>query len=181
MIKVVAIDFVGVLVRERDIELDAIEDKLERMFGDNYNDIIYDNKAKQLTNESISNITLNIFDKLYEPIDKNIFLKLKKEFNNIIFIVASNHVSYVKEYISKTFNNLDDIVISAEIGSIKPNKEFYEYILNKHNIKPNELLFIDDNIDNVNGASIIGINTIKVDKTTDLFKELYTTIKNINN
>lgn len=42
--------------------------------------------------------------------------------------------------------------------------DFYEYILNKHNIRPEELLFLDDNIDNVNTAKKLGINTIKVEK-----------------
>ena len=69
-------------------------------------------------------------------------------------------------------NYLDDIIISAEINKIKPNKDFYNYILNKHKIKPQELLFLDDNINNINGAKELGINTIKVDKETELLKEI---------
>lgn len=41
MIKLIAFDLVGVLVREKDIELSTIEDKLERLFGPNLNDEEY--------------------------------------------------------------------------------------------------------------------------------------------
>ena len=80
----------------------------------------------------------------------------------------------VKKYINKSFNIklLDDIIISADIGKIKPNLDFYEYILDKFNIEASELLFLDDNIENINGASSMGINTIKVDATMDLVEEI---------
>ncbi len=172
MIKVIAIDFVGVLVKEKHIQLEETEEKLERKFGDNINDTDYLEEAKKLTNENIIDITHNIFDKLYNPIDKEIFSKLKESIKNVSFLIATNHVSYIKDYIKKTFNNVDDIIISAEIGKIKPNRDFYEYILNKYHIKPEELLFLDDNINNIEGASILGINTIKVNKDTNIYKEI---------
>lgn len=37
MIKVIAFDFIGVLVNEKDIELSIVEDEIEREFGDNSN------------------------------------------------------------------------------------------------------------------------------------------------
>ena len=64
--------------------------------------------------------------------------------------------------------NIDDIIISATINKVKPNKDFYEYILDKYNIKNNELLFIDDNIENIKAAASMNINTIKVNKDTDI-------------
>lgn len=38
MIKVIAFDFIGVLVNEKDIELSIVEDEIEREFGDNFID-----------------------------------------------------------------------------------------------------------------------------------------------
>ena len=95
--------------------------------------------------------------------------KLYEEYNEAI--EATNHLSYIKDYIKKSFNldYLDDVIISAEVHKIKPNSDFYEYILNKYNIAPNELLFLDDNFDNVSKAKQLGINTIKVTKGTNLF------------
>lgn len=95
--------------------------------------------------------------------------KLYEEYKEVI--IATNHLSYIKDYIKKSFNldYLDDVIISAEVHKIKPNSDFYEYILNKYNIAPNELLFLDDNFDNVSKAKQLGINTIKVTKGTNLF------------
>ncbi|MEG1987309.1 MAG: HAD-IA family hydrolase, partial [Bacilli bacterium] len=59
-----------------------------------------------------------------------------------------------------------------EIHKVKPNSDFYEHILSKHNINPNELLFLDDNLINIEGAIKLGINTIKVNKDTNLFEDI---------
>lgn len=176
MVKVVALDFVGVLVKERNIELNKIEDKLERMYGDNTNDNDYLEMGRRITNDNLIDMTYNIFDKLYEPVDKDIFTKLKEKYNNIIFIVATNHVSYIRSYIEKTFKDIDDVVASAEIGKIKPNRDFYEYILNKFSINPDELLFFDDSSYNVEGALKLGIKAIKVNKDTNLYEEVINNI-----
>ena len=47
MIKVIAFDLVGVLVTESDVELTPEEEKLERMFGDNYSDLDYSKEARK--------------------------------------------------------------------------------------------------------------------------------------
>ena len=172
MIKVIAFDLVGVLVREKDIELTEVEDKLERMFGDNINDEGYILEASKLIDEdSIIETTKNIIEKLYQIRDKELFQKIRNKYPNIKLIVATNHVSYVRDYINNNFN-CDNILISAEIHKIKPNSDFYQHILNKYDINPNELLFLDDNIKNIDGANNLGIKTIKVNKDTDLFNEI---------
>lgn len=176
MIKVVAFDLVGVLVNEKDIELSKTEEKLERMFGPNLNDADYLIEARKIIEKDsiIMNITETLIDKLYKVKDREIFKKVKEKNENVKVIIATNHLSFVRNFIGESFNvdYLDDLIISAEIHKIKPNSEFYKYILDKYNIDSKELLFIDDNIDNVNAAKKLGINTIKVEKYTDLIKEI---------
>lgn len=169
MIKVIAFDLVGVLVTEKDINLNDTEEKLERLFGANESDEDYINKASLITNENIIDITKNIINKLYVVKDRDIFKKIKEKYS-VKIIIATNHVSYINDYIINNLDieNIDDIIISAKINKIKPNKDFYEYILDKYNIKNNELLFIDDNIENINAAASMNINTIKVNKDTDI-------------
>lgn len=72
---------------------------------------------------------------------------------------------------------MDDLIISAEINRIKPNLDFYEFILDKYKINANELLFLDDNIENVNGAKKLGIQTIKVEKNSNLISKVELYIK----
>ncbi len=173
MIKVIAFDLVGVLVTEKEINLNDTEEKSERLFGANISDEDYINKAKLITNENIIDITKNIINKLYVVKDRDIFRKIKEKYQ-VKIIIATNHVSYIKDYIINNLDieNIDDIIISAKINKIKPNKDFYEYILDKYNIKNNELLFIDDNIKNINVAASMNINTIKVNKDTDILEKL---------
>lgn len=176
MIKVIAFDLVGVLVSEKDIELSEVEEKLERMFGPNLNDEDYLKQAKKIVEKDseVINTTKVLINKLYKVKDKKIFKKIKEINENVKIIIATNHLSFVKDFIKESFNidYLDDIIISAEIHKIKPNLDFYQYILNKYSIESKELLFLDDNINNINGAQALGINTIKIEKDTNLIDEI---------
>lgn len=176
MIKVIAFDLVGVLVREKQVPLTIEEEKIERLFGPNINDAYYLKEAKKIVPvdfEIIEN-TKKLINKLYEVKYPELLKRLKKKYADIKFIIATNHLSYVRDFIEKEFSdiNVDDIIISAEINKIKPNKEFYQYILNKYELNGSELLFLDDNIENVNGALSVGICGIKVDKNMDLYEEI---------
>lgn len=172
MIKVIAFDLVGVLVGERNNVLNETEDKIERLFGPNINDEDYITKAKGIIGDSnIEQFTKNIINKLYRIREVNLIENLRKKYPNIRIIIATNHLSYVKDFINKIFD-VDDVIISAEINKIKPNIDFYQFILDKYNLKPNELLFLDDNIENVEGAKKLGINVIKVEKEINLLKEI---------
>lgn len=176
MIKVIAFDLVGVLVSEKQIELTNDEEKLERLFGPNKSDdeFIKIGKATIGADKPIVNIANEIILKLYKVRQDNIFEILKEKYPNIKLVIATNHVSFIKKFINKYFNIelLDDIIISALIGKIKPNRDFYEYILDRFEIEASELLFLDDNKDNIDAASNIGINTINVEKTMDLVNEI---------
>lgn len=176
MIKVIAFDLVGVLVNERDIVLSSEEEKLERLFGPNLSDDDYLKKAKELVcdGKNIVNTTEVLINKLYKVKDKDIFKKIKKINSKVKVVIATNHVSFVKDFINSHFdiNYLDDLIISAEINRIKPNLDFYEFILNKYKINATELLFLDDNIENVNGANVLGIKTIRVEKSINMIDEI---------
>ena len=180
MIKVIAFDLVGVLIGEKDIELSTSEDKLERLFGDIYSDQDYINDAKSIINneDEIINAVKKIIDKLYYVKDYDLFKKIKDIYPDIKIVIASNHVSYIKEFINKNMdiNNIDDLIISADINKAKPDKDFFLYILNKYNITSNELLFLDDSSRHIDGASSLGINTIKVNKDTKIYDEVINSI-----
>lgn len=186
LLKVIAFDLVGVLVNEKDIDLREQEDKLERKFGSNLNDEDYLTFAEQtlkINNKEAIDITKNIINKLYKVRDADIFTKLKNKYNNIKIIIATNHLSYVEEFINKYFDTtyLDDVIISANINKIKPNANFYNFILEKFNIKSKELLFLDDNVENIDGANKLNIRTIKVEKNMNLYEEVCKFISNVRN
>ena len=176
MIKVIAFDMVGVLVTEKDINLSPEEDKLERLFGDNIDDADYLTKARKIVPEDsvVIRMTEDIIEKLYKVKDLKIFEKIKTKYNDVKIIIATNHVSFARNYIDKHLdtNYLDDVIISAEVHKLKPNADFYQLLLDKYNVNPDEMLFVDDSQKNVDGAKELGIKTIKIDKDMDVYNEV---------
>ncbi len=181
MIKVIAFDLVGVLVSERDVVLTKEEEQLERMFGPNINDSDYLINARKIISKDsiIIRMTEDIIDKIYDIRDKNLFYNLKNKYKDKKIVIATNHVSFIRNYIGESFGveYLDDIIISAEIHKIKPNKDFYEFILKKLEIKPEELLLLDDNQKNIDSAKDMGIITIRVDKNTNILESIINKIE----
>ncbi|PZX60676.1 HAD family hydrolase [Hydrotalea sandarakina] len=49
---------------------------------------------------------------------------------------------------------------SHEMGMRKPDADGFEYILQQNNLKPEETLFIDDTLANINTAKALGFQTI---------------------
>lgn len=54
----------------------------------------------------------------------------------------------------------DGIVVSADIHMIKPDPRIYHYFLEKYKLHAEECLFIDDRIDNVEGARSVGMKAV---------------------
>lgn len=52
------------------------------------------------------------------------------------------------------------IVVSANVGYLKPSKEIYQHLLSNYQLKNNETIFIDDHLPNVLGAKAVGIEAI---------------------
>lgn len=175
MIKVIAFDLVGVLITEKDINLTVEEEKLERMFGLHLRDEDYLLAAREFMDESmIVETTYKLIDKLYARKNEGVITKIKERYPDIKLVIASNHNTYIRKFLEDKLpiNYLDMIFISAEMHKIKPNPDFYLAILEACQIKADELLFLDDNEENILTAQNLGISTIKVDKTTDLEKEI---------
>ena len=60
-----------------------------------------------------------------------------------------------------------DTIFSYECKCVKPQEEFFNYILQKYNCKPYEVLFIDDHQKNTNIAKSLGFETIFVDRNLE--------------
>lgn len=58
------------------------------------------------------------------------------------------------------FSCFCDIVVSGEVKCIKPEPQIYNILLQKHQLKACECIFIDDNLDNVQTAVNLGMNGI---------------------
>lgn len=75
--------------------------------------------------------------------------------------ILSNLISFDKERINKQYDlsKFDYVYLSFEVGMEKPNKDIYEYVLNDLKVKPEQILFIDDDTSNIQMAKKYGWNT----------------------
>lgn len=69
-------------------------------------------------------------------------------------------------------NWFDGIVVSGTEKTRKPFPEFYQILLDRYDVKPEDALFIDDNKRNVLAAEQMGINSIHFTSASDLKREL---------
>jgi HAD superfamily hydrolase (TIGR01509 family) len=87
--------------------------------------------------------------------------------------VLSNFCSYsfniIRERHPELFALFDGIVISGEIGLIKPDPNIYAHILSTHNIDPHTACFIDDQKVNIEAAQQCGIHAIHCTAKYDYF------------
>jgi len=70
------------------------------------------------------------------------------------------------------FDLLDDIVISGEVGQIKPEPEIYEIALQRIGRPANECLFIDDSLANIEQARKMGFAVVHFQSPEQLETEL---------
>ncbi len=66
----------------------------------------------------------------------------------------------------------DGIVVSGEEKTRKPFLDFYQIMLDRYQIIPEESVFIDDNLQNIIAANSLNIKTIHFIDDIDLEKEL---------
>lgn len=64
------------------------------------------------------------------------------------------------------------IVVSGDEKLIKPDPKIYQVLLKRYNLKAEESVFVDDNIQNIETAKDLGFATIHVKQETDLGQEL---------
>jgi 2-haloacid dehalogenase len=72
------------------------------------------------------------------------------------------------------FDLLDDIILSGEVGQIKPHPEIYEIALARIGRPASECLFIDDALANIEQARKMGFNVIHFQTPEQLETELKT-------
>lgn len=87
-------------------------------------------------------------------------IELKNKYN--IVLVSNSPSPLIREILKK--NNLeelfDEIIISAEIGIAKPDRNFFDKVIEILGQPYSDILFFDDNRDNIKSAQNIGIKSV---------------------
>ena len=76
--------------------------------------------------------------------------------------LISNAWSDLRDYIiSQKFEDaFDHMVISAEVGVMKPEARIYQIALEQAEVSPNEAVFVDDFYENIEGCQAVGMHGI---------------------
>lgn len=116
----------------------------------------------------------NTFYKNLEA-DKDIIKIIEKLKGSYKIFLFSNHLGELLRQLLKkqgVVNLFDEIIISSEHKLKKPDPEFFEVLINKAKVKNNEILFIDDRLENIEGALNLGINAFHFTTSKKLKKHL---------
>ncbi|MFM1793809.1 MAG: hypothetical protein RL642_194, partial [Bacteroidota bacterium] len=70
----------------------------------------------------------------------------------------------------------DGRLVSGEENTRKPFADFYQLLLDRFSLKPEESIFIDDNLRNIKAAQAMGIYSIHFTSPVQLVEDL----KNLN-
>ncbi len=183
-IKAVIFDMGGVLVRTEDR---APRAALGLRFGKSYNEleqIVFANKSSGRasrgeigarehmlyvmrtlnlpeTDEAIDNFVDEFF--LGDEVDRemiNYIQSLRPRYKTVMLSNAWNNLRKVLVNRWKIAPAFDEIFISAEMGLAKPDPKIFEMVLTKLGVAPEECVFVDDFIQNIEAARKLGMHAI---------------------
>ena len=100
-----------------------------------------------------------------------------------IFLLSNTNVIHISEFKKKIgskrykefYNLFDKVYYSYKIKYRKPHAKAFRFILNQNELSPNEVLFIDDSPQHIEGAKTLGIKTHHLqhnEEITTLFPDI---------
>ena len=112
------------------------------------------------------------------PLERIQLIQSLKEKYNVFLLSNTNdiHIHHINQILKATCG-IDDLrrlfhkaFYSYEIKLAKPGRPVYDYVINDQNLKAEETLFLDDNVDNIAGANNAGWQTIHVTERNNIIE-----------
>lgn len=118
-----------------------------------------------------------IFDEFFggDRLDRELVGNIRTLKQDFTIAVISNYTIILRDKIENLWqigDAFDELIVSSEVGIMKPNPGIFQIALERTATHPEESVFIDDFIENVEGAQNIGMHAI-------LFKSSEQTIKDL--
>ncbi|MBE7044723.1 MAG: HAD family phosphatase [Ruminococcaceae bacterium] len=143
--------------------------------------------------ETIAGIKGRLPERLHEPAEqcyynwiynipeidgmRALLKKIKEEYGIRLFLL-SNISQYFAEHAHEIpiLEEFEQCFFSSVCGLEKPNPEFFEFLLQKCGLEASETIFVDDNANNIRGASSLGITTYQFDKNAEELEQFLDTL-----
>ena len=194
MIKAVIFDFGGVIVRTEDqrprtVMADALgktyaeleylvfnsESGRAAQLGQITHEQNWENLGKALTlrRDEIGYAQMAFFGG--DVLDVELVAYIRKLRESYRVALLSNYSTILREELLdkwKIADLFDPIVLSADVGLMKPNPDIYLHILERMGLEASETVFIDDFLHNIQGARSVGMHGIVFQSRSQLIQEL---------
>ena len=112
------------------------------------------------------------------PKERMEFIKrLKKDYN--IYLLSNTNEIHIKKFEADLRKNnwlrdfqdcFDQVYYSSNMGMRKPDYDCFNKVLEDHNLKAHETLFIDDSLQHIEGAKKVGINAYLINKEDSIIR-----------
>jgi putative hydrolase of the HAD superfamily len=192
MIKAIFLDIGGVLIlsKYREViekwaeELDVPPDKLRQTLKDyshismtgqrgSYQEFIKSKRITWITAEKLETLQKDAWNSEYLNKELLDFILENKE--KYTFGIITNNYREAEQLLLKKFSVpkfYNVFVSSADIGVLKPDKRIYQHAFEQARVPAEQSIFIDDQEENVKGASEVGMFRILYKDNTSLFKRI---------
>lgn len=97
-------------------------------------------------------------------------LKKKGYRTGIVSNVSEEHKNIIKK--QSIYSIFHPVVLSCDVGYMKPGKKIFTIFLRKAKLKPNECIFIDDRKEHLHYPESLGIKTIHFRNAKQLARDL---------
>lgn len=90
--------------------------------------------------------------------------------------LLSNAFSDLRRFVTQVWqfaDIFDELIISAEVGLVKPDPRIYQLAVSRLGVKPDEAVFIDDFAHNVAGAQAVGLHAIQFLNRQQVLEDLH--------
>lgn len=192
MIKAIFLDIGGVLILSKYREViegwadklhvpsDQLRQALKKfshygMRGDptSYESFLEENKITWITAEQLGTLQKEAWNSEY--LNKELLDFILENKDKYIFGIITNNYREAEQLLMKKFNVpkfYEVFVSSADIGILKPDQRIFKYALEQASVSAEQSIFIDDQEENVEGASETGMFGIHYKDNTSLFKRI---------
>jgi glucose-1-phosphatase len=102
----------------------------------------------------------------------NYIRKLKKRYKTGLLSNAFENLRKLLEENWLAADAFDKIIVSAEVGMMKPDARIFQLMLQELDVDASEAVFIDDFIQNIEGAQTVGLQAIHFKSPEQARREL---------
>lgn len=191
MIRAIIFDMGGVILTSEMSELLAKIAERLRIDKKQFADLYYQHKSAILTGKMKMSEFCELARKKFEvhedilPIWRDTYMKIMKLNIPLLNLIQNLRKKYRIGVITNTvdlhaeinkergvFKYFDEVAISSDEGMKKPDKEIFDLMTKKLNVKAKECIFVDDHESHVRAAEKMGMNGITFQNNQQLIREL---------